>query len=88
MWNHVHLVVDLREECPDKGLADLKAYGSRAFNNTFGKLASGRWWTEKGSTRFLKDEEALHAAMDYVLHRQPNPLAIWPTTSIAENSGR
>lgn len=78
MFNHCHLVVQVADD-PDPGrmLADFKAYGSRALNRRFGKPPSDTWWTTKGSTRKLKDDQALAAATHYVLHKQPNPLVCW-----------
>ena len=43
----------------------------------FGAPASETWWTERGSKRKLADERALHAAIHYVLYKQPNPLVVW-----------
>jgi REP element-mobilizing transposase RayT len=78
MYNHCHLVVQTKDD-PDPGrmLADFKAYASRALNRGFGKPASDTWWTNKGSKRKLKDDEALAAAIHYVLYKQPNPLVVW-----------
>jgi REP element-mobilizing transposase RayT len=78
MLNHCHLVVQVADD-PDPGrmLADFKAYASRALNRKYGKPSSETWWTTKGSKRKLKDEEALAAAIRYVLYKQPNPLVVW-----------
>lgn len=76
MFNHFHVVISGPDTSrPEKILADLKAYGSRALNRSYGKPASRSWWTGKGSKRSLPDPSALEAAMNYVLHKQPNPLA-------------
>jgi REP element-mobilizing transposase RayT len=78
MYNHFHMVVQVADDPrPGRVLADFKAYGSRALNRRFGKPPSETWWTDKGSKRKLKDEEALAAAIHYVLYRQPNPLVVW-----------
>ncbi|QDV79667.1 transposase [Botrimarina mediterranea] len=78
MANHVHLVVGLpRETSSVTALQDFKAYGSRVLNKDFGKPKSSTWWTKSGSRRLLPDEEALVAAINYVLHRQANPLLTW-----------
>jgi len=78
MYNHLHLVVQVPDD-PDPGqmLADFKAYCSRALNRRFGTPPSDTWWTTKGSKRKLKNEEALAAAIYYVLYKQPNPLLVW-----------
>jgi REP element-mobilizing transposase RayT len=78
MYNHFHLVVQVADDPnPGRMLADFKAYGSRALNRCFGRPPSDTWWTNKGSKRKLKDEEALAAAIHYVLYKQPNPLVAW-----------
>jgi REP element-mobilizing transposase RayT len=78
MPDHGHWIAAIPYELKAaKALADFKAYGSRALNRRFGPPVSDRWWTEKGSKRLLPDENALAAAMRYVLERQPNPLLTW-----------
>jgi REP element-mobilizing transposase RayT len=77
MPKHVHLVVGvLGDPDPDKILGDFKSYASRVLNRTWGKPVSETWWTEKGSTRKLRDEAAVLAAIEYV-RNQANPLLIW-----------
>jgi len=78
MYNHFHLVVQVADDPnPGRMLADFKAYASRALNRHFGKPPSDTWWTNKGSKRKLKDEQALAAAIHYVLYKQPAPLVVW-----------
>jgi len=78
MANHVHLVVRTPPDAdPTKVLGDFKAYGSRALTARFGKPESGTWWTYSGSKRALPDERAVAAAINYVLHKQYNPLVTW-----------
>ena len=79
MYNHFHIVVQVTgDPHPRKVLADFKAYGTRALNTKYGRPPSETWWTDKGSKRKLHDEEALFAAISYVLVKQPNPLVVWP----------
>jgi REP element-mobilizing transposase RayT len=83
MANHFHLVIAAADDPdPRKMLNDLKAYGSRALNEKFGQPKSQKkWWTANGSKRKLPDERAVAAAVNYVLHKQPNPLAVYsPST--------
>ncbi len=76
MYDHFHVVIASSETTkPEKMLADLKAYVSRVLTQHDGKSTGRRWWTNKGSKRLLPNEEALQAAIHYVLHKQPNPLA-------------
>ena len=78
MVNHCHLVVQTPDDPdPTRLLADFKAYGSRALNKRFGKPPSETWWTTNGSKRKLKDDEAVAAAIHYVLYKQPRPLVVW-----------
>ena len=39
--------------------------------------SNGTFWTAKGSKRKLPDDEAVRAAVIYVVKKQPNPLATW-----------
>jgi REP element-mobilizing transposase RayT len=78
MANHFHMVVQVPDD-PDarKILADFKAYASRVLNRRYGKPSSETWWTTNGSKRKLRNDEALAAAIHYVLYKQPNPLLVW-----------
>ncbi len=77
MAQHVHWVVTLPDPIDvSDALRDFKSYGSRALSLRFGKPASGTWWTSKGSTRWLPDESALLAAIEYVRNQQ-SPLVVW-----------
>jgi len=83
MATHIHLVVGVPgDPAPKKILGDFKSYGSRVLNRRWEKPASGTWWTVKGSKRKLPDEDAVLAAVKYVLD-QEYPLVIW-TASIPE----
>jgi REP element-mobilizing transposase RayT len=78
MANHIHLVVETPDDAdPTKVLGDFKAYGSRALTARFGKPKPGTWSTYNGSKRLLPDEQAVVAAINYVLHKQDGPLAIF-----------
>jgi hypothetical protein len=77
MAKHVHLVVGvLGDPDPNRVLGDFKSYASRSLNRKWGKPKSDTWWTERGSTRKLRDQAALLAAIEYV-RNQENPLLIW-----------
>ena len=78
MPSHVHLVVGVPGDPDPAGLLrDFKSYGSRCLNERWGARPKS-WWTESGSQRPLKTEAGVNGAVDYVLHRQPNPLLTWP----------
>jgi REP element-mobilizing transposase RayT len=77
MANHCHLVVGVPGDPePEVLLRDFKSYGSRRLNSRWPKPASGTWWTESGSRRKLATEEAVLAAIQYVVE-QLYPLLIW-----------
>jgi REP element-mobilizing transposase RayT len=75
MFNHFHIVAGANEELrPAKILGDFKSWTTRRLNERFGRPDSETWWTERGSKRPLPDEQAIAAAVRYVLQRQPGPL--------------
>jgi REP element-mobilizing transposase RayT len=77
MATHIHIVVGVYgDPDPGKVLGDFKSYASRAMNRQWGKPPSNTWWTERGSTRKLRDELAVLAAIEYV-RNQASPLLIW-----------
>jgi len=77
MANHIHLVVGVPgDPDPSDLLGDFKSYGSRALSRRWGKPISNTWWTESGSKRKLRDEQAVRSAIQYVRH-QEYPLVIW-----------
>lgn len=72
--SHVHLVVAAKER-PGKVMGDVKAYASRALNR--GERRATRRWTRHGSTRYLWKSEQVYAAVQYVVHEQGEPMAVW-----------
>jgi hypothetical protein len=70
---HVHAVVSapLTPECL---LHDFKAYATRALNES---ERSRRRWTRHGSTRYLWTRVDVDVAVDYVVHRQGEPMALY-----------
>src|SRR5439155_277838 len=87
MANHVHLVAGVADDPePTKILGDFKSYGSRALTRRWGKPASGTWWTYDGSKRKLADVRALLETIDYVIHRQHNPLVVWQSPEVSQIS--
>ena len=70
--NHVHVVVSAPIE-PKAVREQFKAWCTRRLREwQRARLESVRenWWTEKGSQRYLGDEESLAAAIRYVLDGQ------------------
>ncbi len=77
MANHAHLVVGvLGDPAPAKLLIDFKAYATRALKKKWPLPQSGRFWTQSGSKRKLRDDAAVKAAVEYV-RNQEYPLAIY-----------
>lgn len=67
--NHVHAVVSARETPPKKIRADLKAWATRRLKQSFDPERDN-WWADRGSIRFLFDEDSLAIAIEYVLEAQ------------------
>jgi hypothetical protein len=66
--NHFHVVVTA--ECaPERVLGRIKAYASRALNEQFGR--------RDGSTVWLWDGRNVDDAVDYVVKRQGEPMAVY-----------
>ena len=77
--NHVHVVLSA-DQSPKVVRNQLKAWCTRRLKELEGKrqVALGRagtgirgnWWAERGSQRFINDEDSLEAAILYVLDGQ------------------
>jgi len=77
MADHVHWVVGIDESLHGrKARQAFKAYGSGKLTEKWGRPVAETWWTEGGSDRALRDEQAIIDAVEYVLH-QEFPLVIW-----------
>ena len=83
MANHVHLVVAVADDLPAaKMLTDFKAYTTRRLNRDYSPSVKKKWWTERGSTRALRDAEAVEAAINYV-KTQHEPSIVWLASGAA-----
>jgi REP element-mobilizing transposase RayT len=70
---HVHVVI--MAACrPEKVMMDLKAWCSRRLREGCQETADQDRWTQHGSTRYLNDENSFHAAVNYVLDCQGDPM--------------
>ena len=66
MSNHVHLVITVAEDVlSEKIQGDFKAWGTRRLDRDWGK-PNGSWWTEGGSRRPLRGDEAVARAIEYL----------------------
>lgn len=63
--NHVHVVVVADVRNPKKLRIDLKAWATRTLKKEFDG-SRNNWWAERGSIRYLNDENDLEAATLYV----------------------
>ena len=72
--NHVHAVVSIGEKKPEIALNAFKANATRRMRE------SGCWqntvspWSDKGSQRYLWNEESIARAIDYVINGQGDDL--------------
>ena len=90
MANHLHVVVGVPGDPePSKILGDLKSYGSRGWNQGWGKPKSNTWWADSGSKRKLPNDDAILCAIKYVVD-QDYPLLIWtaPIPELDLSGGR
>jgi REP element-mobilizing transposase RayT len=62
--NHLHVVVTARNTSPKKIRLDIKAWCTRRLKESDPTRA--QWWTDRGSIRWVFDEESLGTVMQYV----------------------
>lgn len=67
--NHIHTVVSAHDTNPKKIRSDLKAWTARRLKEN-SSLNRDQWWAERGSIRFLYNDESLEAANYYVMEGQ------------------
>jgi REP element-mobilizing transposase RayT len=78
--NHIHVVITANCR-PERVMNALKAYSSRALNDQTVDGPSRRLWTQHGSTRYLWTEDAVRAAIQYVVREQGEPMALFEKPS-------
>jgi REP element-mobilizing transposase RayT len=69
---HVHVVVAADRE-PEEVRDQFKAWSTRKlkeFEQSRNRVGRKKWWTERGSERYVGDEESLEAVIRYVLDYQ------------------
>ncbi len=74
--NHVHTIITANCR-PEQVLIALKAYSSRALNESELDDPDRRRWARHGSTRYLWTGDAVRAAIHYVVREQGEPMAIF-----------
>jgi REP element-mobilizing transposase RayT len=66
--NHMHIVVTAPNTSPKKVRIDLKAWSTRRLKSF--DLSRKNWWAERGSVRWLFNDDSLEAAVTYTLDGQ------------------
>ena len=73
LTNHVHAVTTVQDDVrPEKVMNDFKAWSTRRLRERGQVKPSAPVWATHGSTRYLKTEQAVYAAYNYVMNRQPD----------------
>lgn len=67
--NHVHVVVGARELKPKKIRSDLKAWCTRKLKQASDPNREN-WWAERGSGRYIFEEDRLALVLQYVTEAQ------------------
>lgn len=67
--NHLHVVVSARNTKPTKIRRDLKSWCTRRLKAEFDPSRES-WWAERGSIRYVFDEDGLEAVVRYVNEAQ------------------
>jgi REP element-mobilizing transposase RayT len=72
--NHVHIVVSIGTDKPERALNAFKAYGTRRMRSDGNWQEGHSFWADKGSQRHLWNERSLALAIDYVINGQGGDL--------------
>ncbi len=67
--NHMHVVIGAAGTTPKKIRIDLKAWCTRRLKERSNPTREN-WWAERGSQRFVFDEESLSTVIQYVTEAQ------------------
>ena len=70
--NHVHAVVSAKGIHPDRVMQQLKTWVSRKLRET-SNVKRRKWWTERGSKRYINRVDDFEAAVLYVRDAQDKP---------------
>ena len=68
--NHMHALVSAPEASPKKVRSDLKAWCTRRLTEDALPLKADRWWSDRGSIRWVCDEDSLQRVLYYVREQQ------------------
>lgn len=67
--NHVHVVVSAADTAPKRIQSDLKAWCTRRLKE-FADNGRENWWAERGSIRWIFNEDSLNSVVAYVTEAQ------------------
>jgi hypothetical protein len=67
--NHAHVVLNAVNTKPDKVRADIKAWCTRRLRER-SRPERENWWAERGSVRYVWDEDSLSKVIQYVSEAQ------------------
>jgi REP element-mobilizing transposase RayT len=68
--NHVHCVVGWKGPPPERVMAELESWSTRALKSIESLGTRTKFWTVHGSTRYLWNDRSVHDASRYVLFGQ------------------
>jgi hypothetical protein len=60
----------------------MKAYASRTLNQQALDSPHRRRWAHHGSTRYLWTEDSIQTAIQYIVHEQGQPMAVFKVTQL------
>jgi REP element-mobilizing transposase RayT len=72
--NHVHTVVSIGEKSPSNALNSFKSYATRKMRENNCWEFEHSPWSDKGSKRWLWNEQSIEIAVDYVKNGQGDDL--------------
>jgi REP element-mobilizing transposase RayT len=84
--SHVHVVVEA-DRTPELVMNALKAYASRALNESGMDQQDRRRWARHGSTLYLWTPTEIATAVHYVLRKQGEPMQTLPLTGVRGSVG-
>jgi REP element-mobilizing transposase RayT len=79
--NHIHVVTTANSK-PEQVMIAMKAYASRTLNQQALDSPHRRRWAHHGSTRYLWTEDSIQTAIQYIVHEQGQPMAVFKVTQL------
>ena len=74
--NLVHIAVEA-EARPEKIMNEFKSYASRELNRLTGERPDRKRWARHGSTRWLRKDEDVRQALQYIIDEPGEPMALF-----------